>query len=92
MNKSDLDRKVADKTGLKKADAAIAVGSVFDVIAETLAAGEKVQVFGFGTFETRTRSARAGRNPQTGEKITIPASLFPAFKPGSKLKEITSMR
>lgn len=85
----DLVNKVAEKTGLKKKDAEVAVNSVFGVIEEALAAGEKVQVIGFGTFETRTRSARSGRNPQTGETIAIPASTVPAFKPGNKLKDST---
>jgi DNA-binding protein HU-beta len=89
MNKMDLVNKVAEQTGLKKKDAEIAVNSVFGAIEEALAAGEKVQVIGFGTFETRQRSARSGRNPQTGETISIPASTVPAFKPGNRLKDIT---
>ncbi|MBX5436603.1 MAG: HU family DNA-binding protein [Alicyclobacillaceae bacterium] len=88
MNKVDLVNKVAERTGLKKKDAELAVNSVFNIIQEALANGEKVQVIGFGTFETRTRTARSGRNPQTGEMITIPASTVPAFKPGNKLKEV----
>jgi len=89
VNKMDLINKVADKTGLKKKEAELAVNSVFDTIEEALANGEKVQVIGFGTFETRSRAARSGRNPQTGETIEIPASTVPAFKPGNKLKEST---
>ena len=85
----DLVNKVAEKTGLKKKDAELAVSSVFTVIEDALSVGEKVQVIGFGTFETRERSARSGRNPQTGETIEIPASKVPAFKPGNKLKEVT---
>jgi DNA-binding protein HU-beta len=89
LNKMDLINKVAEKTGLKKKDAELAVNSVFETIEEALAGGDKVQVIGFGTFETRARSARSGRNPQTGETIEIPASTIPAFKPGNKLKEST---
>ncbi|WP_373289428.1 HU family DNA-binding protein [Alicyclobacillus cellulosilyticus] len=89
MNKNELINKVAERTGLKKKDAELAVNTVFNVIEEALAAGEKVQVIGFGTFETRERKARTGRNPQTGEPITIPASKVPAFKPGNKLKDTT---
>jgi DNA-binding protein HU-beta len=89
MNKMDLVNKVADKSGLKKKEAEIAVNSVFETIEEALAEGDKVQVIGFGTFETRSRSARSGRNPQTGETIEIPATTVPAFKPGNKLKEST---
>lgn len=88
LNKMELVNKVAEQTGLKKKDAETAVNSVFSVIEEALAAGEKVQVIGFGTFETRERSARSGRNPQTGETISIPASTVPAFKPGNRLKEV----
>ncbi|MCL6637353.1 MAG: HU family DNA-binding protein [Alicyclobacillus sp.] len=88
MNKNDLINKVAEQTGLKKKDAEAAVNSVFGAIEEALAAGEKVQVIGFGTFETRRRAARPGRNPQTGETIDIPASVVPAFKPGNRLKEL----
>lgn len=88
MNKLDLVNKVAEKTGLKKSQAEAAVNSVFSAIEEALSAGEKVQLIGFGTFETRTRSARSGRNPQTGEAISIPESVVPAFKPGNKLKEV----
>jgi DNA-binding protein HU-beta len=88
LNKMELVNKVAEQTGLKKKDAETAVNSVFSVIEEALAAGDKVQVIGFGTFETRERSARSGRNPQTGETISIPASTVPAFKPGNRLKEV----
>lgn len=85
----ELINKVAEDTGLKKKDVELAVNSVFDIIEDTLSTGEKVQVIGFGTFETRSRAARSGRNPQTGEVIQIPASTVPAFKPGNKLKEST---
>lgn len=88
MNKMELVNKVAEKTGLKKSQAESAVNSVFNAIEEALAAGEKVQVIGFGTFETRKRSARSGRNPQTGATIDIPESVVPAFKAGNKLKDV----
>lgn len=88
MNKMDLVNKVAEQAGLKKKDAEAAVNSVFSAIEDALSAGEKVQIIGFGTFETRSRSARSGRNPQTGETISIPASTVPAFKPGNRLKEV----
>jgi len=89
MNKVELIAAVAEKSGLKKKDAELAVNSLLDTIEEALKAGDKVQLIGFGTFETRTRSARSGRNPKTGEEITIPESVVPAFKPGNKLKEAT---
>ncbi|MBX6395657.1 MAG: HU family DNA-binding protein [Alicyclobacillaceae bacterium] len=88
MNKMELIAKVAEKSGLKKKDAEAAVNSVFEVISEALANGDKVQLVGFGTFEPRRRAARTGRNPQTGEEISIPESVVPAFKPGNKLKEV----
>ncbi|MCF8566308.1 HU family DNA-binding protein [Alicyclobacillus tolerans] len=88
MNKVDLVNKVAESANLKKKDAEVAVNSVFSAIEEALAAGDKVQIIGFGTFETRERSARSGRNPQTGETISIPASVVPAFKPGNRLKDV----
>ncbi|MGC4378676.1 HU family DNA-binding protein [Fictibacillus sp. Mic-4] len=89
MNKTELVASVAEKSGLSKKDAAQVVDSLFESITEALKNGEKVQLIGFGTFEVRERSARKGRNPQTGEEIDIPASKAPAFKPGKELKEAT---
>ncbi|MCF6095033.1 HU family DNA-binding protein [Microaerobacter geothermalis] len=88
MNKTELIAKVAEATQLTKKDATKAVEAVFNSIADSLQAGEKVQIIGFGNFETRERAARKGRNPQTGEEIEIPASKVPAFKPGKALKDI----
>jgi DNA-binding protein HU-beta len=87
MNKSELIAKVAEETGLSKKDATKSVDAVLDAIAGALKNGEKVQLVGFGNFEVRERSARKGRNPQTGEEIEIPASKVPAFKPGKALKD-----
>ncbi len=87
MNKTELIASVAQKTELTKKDAEKAVKAVFDTVAEELAAGGKVQVIGFGTFEVRERAAREGRNPQNGKTITIAASKSPAFKAGKGLKE-----
>ncbi|UMZ75278.1 HU family DNA-binding protein [Natranaerofaba carboxydovora] len=87
MNKSELIEKVAQEAGLTKKDTEKAVNKVFDVISEELAKGEKVQLIGFGTFETRERAAREGRNPSTGEVIQIEATRIPAFKAGKSLKE-----
>ncbi|HLR08138.1 MAG TPA: HU family DNA-binding protein [Bacillota bacterium] len=87
MNKTDLINAVAEKSELSKKDAAKAVDAVFESVMESLKKGEKVQLIGFGNFEVRERSARKGRNPQTGEEIEIPASRVPAFKPGKALKE-----
>lgn len=87
MNKSDLINKVAEVSELSKKDATKAVEAVFDAISEALQSGDKVQLVGFGNFEVRERSARKGRNPQTGEEIDIPSSKIPAFKPGKALKD-----
>ena len=87
MNKGDLITKVAEKTDLTKKDCEKVVNETFEAIKETLADGEKVQLIGFGTFETRKRQAREGRNPATGDVIQIPEATVPAFKPGKQLKE-----
>ncbi|MGG3570540.1 HU family DNA-binding protein [Priestia megaterium] len=87
MNKTELVDAVATQAELSKQDAKKAVEALFETISNTLAKEEKIQLIGFGTFEVRERAARTGRNPQTGEEITIPASKVPAFKPGKELKE-----
>ena len=86
-NKQDLIAKVVEATGLTKKDATASVNATFDAIKDYLAAGEKVQLIGFGNFEVRERAARQGRNPQTGEAISIAASKVPAFKAGKALKD-----
>ena len=86
MNKQDLIKRVAQKANLTEKDATAAVNGVLDSVQEALANGEKVQIVGFGTFETRERSARSGRNPQTGETIQVAATTVPAFKAGKDLK------
>jgi len=87
MNKTELVDAVATQTELSKQDAKKAVEALFETISNTLAQEEKIQLVGFGTFEVRERAERTGRNPQTGEEMTIPASKVPAFKPGKELKE-----
>ncbi|CAA7599900.1 Bacterial DNA-binding protein [Acididesulfobacillus acetoxydans] len=87
MNKAELVAAVAEKTDMSKKDAEKAVNAVFTVIEETLAKLERVQLVGFGTFEVKERSERTGLNPQTKEKITIPASKVPGFKAGKALKD-----
>ncbi|MGG0451750.1 HU family DNA-binding protein [Priestia megaterium] len=87
MNKTELVDAVATKSELTKQDSKKAVDALFESISNTLAKEEKVQLVGFGTFEIRERAERTGRNPQTGEEMTIPASKSPAFKPGKELKE-----
>lgn len=87
MNKVELVNQMVETTGLKKKDVEACLGSFIDAVTDALAKGDKVQLIGFGTFETRERAARSGRNPQTGEAITIAAAKVPAFKAGAKLKE-----
>lgn len=87
MTKAELVANVAAKAELSKKDTEKAVAAVFETIKQALIEGDKVQVLGFGTFELRNRSARKGRNPQSGEVIDIPASKLPSFKAGKALKE-----
>lgn len=87
MNKKQLIDVVANDAGLTKKDAAAAVDAVFEAITAALAEGDKVQVLGFGTFAVKAKAERAGVNPATGAKITIPASKAPAFSAGATLKE-----
>lgn len=87
MTKPELVDGVAAKTGMKKKDANAAVDAVLDTIQETLNRKEEVSLVGFGTFDVRARGERMGRNPRTGEQITIPASTVCMFRPGRKLRE-----
>ncbi|HET7580837.1 MAG TPA: HU family DNA-binding protein [Bacillales bacterium] len=87
MNRNELVTNIAEKSGLTKKDVETVVNGVIEEITGALEKGEKVQFVGFGTFETRERASRSGRNPQTGETIQIPATVVPAFRPGNKLKE-----
>lgn len=90
MNKTELIAKVAEKSDLTKKDAEKAVKAVFEVISDSLAQDEKVQIIGFGTFEVRQRKAREGRNPRNNEPIQIEASKTPAFKAGKQLKDLVN--
>jgi len=87
MNKAELVAAVAEKTGLSKKDTEKVVTAAFEAIADTMVKGDKVQLVGFGSFETKTRNARVGRNPRTKEEIQIPASRIPTFKAGKALKD-----
>ena len=90
MKKSDIAAHVADKTMVLKADAGAAVNAVLGVITEGLARGESVSIAGFGTFSVKDRPARQGRNPRTGEAISIAASKVPSFKAGKGLRDAVS--
>ncbi len=87
MNKAELVDKIIEATDLNKASAARAVDAVFDTITSALKSGDQVTIVGFGTFSVSSRAERAGRNPQTGQTITIPASKNPKFKAGKGLKD-----
>ncbi len=87
MNKSELVTSMAEKASLTKKDAEAALRAFIESVEEALGNGEKVQLVGFGTFETRERAAREGRNPRTKEVIKIEASTVPVFKAGKELKE-----
>lgn len=87
MNKVELVAAVAEKAALSKKDAEKALNAVLDTVVSALADGDKVSLVGFGTFETRHREARQGRNPATGETIEIAASTQPAFKAGRAFKD-----
>jgi DNA-binding protein HU-beta len=86
VNRTELKNAVAEQSGLSGADADRAITAVVDAIAGALAAGDKVSLPGFGTFEARERAARTGRNPQTGAEMEIAASVSAGFKPGAELK------
>jgi DNA-binding protein HU-beta len=93
MNKAELVEKLAERTAISQRESRAMVDAIFDpdpgigLIARELVAGNKVAISGFGTFEARSRKARVGRNPHTGESLEIPASRAPAFKAGKPLKE-----
>ena len=87
MNKTEFIAAVAEKAEISKKDSEKALKAFVDVVAEQLKAGDKVQLVGFGTFEVSERAAREGRNPQTGETMTIAACTAPKFKAGKALKD-----
>ena len=92
MNKTELIAAIAAKTGETKKDAEATLNAFVNVVSETLAKGDKVQLVGFGSFEVRKRAARKGRNPQTKEEIKIPASKAPVFKAGQALKDLVNKK
>ncbi|HUB84276.1 MAG TPA: HU family DNA-binding protein [Rhizomicrobium sp.] len=87
VNKNDLIQQLSDRSGLAKNDAAKAVDGVFDLITDALKAGDEVRLTGFGVFVVASRAGGKGRNPQTGEEITIKPSKQPRFRPGKQLKD-----
>ena len=92
MNKGELIAALAAKTEKTKKESEAALNGILDVIAESMAKGEKVQLIGFGTFEAKSRPARVARNPRTGESVKIAACKAPAFKAGKALKDAVNMK
>ena len=92
MNKSHIADRLAGRMGFSKSAAVGTVDAVFETISETLAKHEEVRITGFGTFATKHRPARTGRNPRTGEAVSVPASVAPAFRAGKALKEAVNGR
>lgn len=90
MNKQELIAVVASETGLTKKDSSAAVEAIIGAVAASLKKGESVRLLGFGTFDVKERAARTGKNPRTGENISIPASKVPVFKAGTELKTIVA--
>ena len=90
MKKTELVEKVAETTGLPKTQAEAAINAFVTTITDALKEGDKINLKGFGTFEVRAREARTGRNPRTGETMTIAASKVPAFKASSSLKDVVN--
>lgn len=87
MNKTELIAAMSEKSGLSKKDAEKALSAFTETVSETLKAGDRIQLIGFGTFTISTRAAREGRNPQTGKAMQIPASKLPKFQAGKALKD-----
>ena len=87
MNKTELIAAVAERSGITKKDAERVINAAVDTITASLVSGDKVQLSGFGIFETKEREARVGRNPRTKQTIEIPASRVPTFKPSKALKD-----
>jgi integration host factor subunit beta len=88
MTKAELVDEVARVVQLTKKQAETIVNIVFDSIVESLRAGQKIELRGFGSFRLRSRKSRTGRNPKTGEKVEVPSKKIPYFKPGKELKEL----
>ena len=88
MTKADIIRMLADQVGLTRREAAEVLTVVLDGVVDAIRGGEKVELRGFGSFRTRKRQARAGRNPRTGAQVNVPPKTVPYFKPGKQLREI----
>lgn len=92
MNKEELITRISSKSGVVKKDTLNIFNAMAAIIKDSVAAGEKVQIIGFGTFEARIRKERTGHNPATGEEIAIPEKKIPAFKPSKEFKELVNRK
>ncbi len=90
MNKEELVQEVAKKANVTQKEASEVITALIDTVQKTVSKGKKVTLVGFGTFESRKRAARTGRNPQTGKEIKIPAKTVPAFSAGKKFKTVVN--
>ena len=88
MTKADIVRTLADEVGLTRREAAQTLAIVLDGVIDAIGEGEKVELRGFGSFRTRKRQARQGRNPRTGARVSVPSKVVPYFKPGKQLREV----
>lgn len=88
MTKADIVRTLAEEVGLTRREAAQTLAIVLDGVIDAIGEGEKVELRGFGSFRTRKRQARQGRNPRTGARVSVPAKVVPYFKPGKQLREV----
>ena len=90
MTKADLIDDVARKTELSRKDSEVIVDTIFEGIVKSLRGGDKIEIRGFGSFRTRHRNSRVGRNPKTGERVDVPAKDIPYFKPSKELKDLVN--
>ena len=90
MNKSQLVEKIAQKTNMTKSQSELILDATLEVITKAVAKGEEVKLVGFGTFSRLNRKSRTGRNPKTGEAVTIPGGKVPRFRPGKEFKQSLS--
>jgi integration host factor subunit beta len=88
MTKADIVRTLAEEVGLTRREAAQTLAIVLDGVIDAIGEGEKVELRGFGSFRTRKRQARQGRNPRTGARVSVPSKVVPYFKPGKQLREV----
>jgi integration host factor subunit beta len=90
MTKADLIEEVARITDVTRRDSEVIVETIFDSIVHSLRAGDKIEIRGFGSFRTRQRNSRVGRNPKTGDRVDVPAKKIPFFKPSKELKDLVN--